>query len=121
MFLLRSKDAFDKWYLRLIAFYWAICSLWGLEYYLKQDISPTGAFIPWQFHLLCLMGAVSGFAYFVKPKLGYVGLLLSTGILLFLQRETSDSKALTFHVVVLMFLLVPLVASICQTTRLRHG
>jgi predicted benzoate:H+ symporter BenE len=107
-----SKDPFDRWYLRLVAgLYMIACSL-CLAYYLFQNLSRTGASIPWQVQTLCLAGALSGFVYFVRPRLGYLGLFWVTVIVLFLAMGRTEPEPLVFHAIVLTILWIPLVTSL---------
>ena len=60
--------------------------------------------------LLCFGLAISGIVYFWRAGLGYLLLVLFTGLTL-LSIGTTDSRATVFHGVVLLILLVPLITS----------
>lgn len=110
MRLPNSNSQFSKWYLYLLAaFYGFTCGLWFF-YYVYQDLTEGGAYIPWRTQITCLIGALSAILYFVRPKIGHHGLILTTLVALSSAIMDPNVVAIVFHAVVLAILCVPLLS-----------
>lgn len=100
------KNHDKPWYITLIAaLYLVLCSISVVRYVMMEFSGSTGS-VPVMVLSLCLGMAIAAGTYFVRPRVGHMGLVLSTiGALLAIG--TTDPRATGFHLVVLCILISP--------------
>lgn len=96
---------YDSLCLKLLAgLYLFVCGVCALRY-LIISLSASGAHVPWAVQGLCFGGLISSAVYFIRPRAGWVGLLVVTILAILCTASEGRPEAMAFHVVVLAILL----------------
>jgi hypothetical protein len=106
------KYSYSRWYLHGLAFIYFIILSLNMLLYFHRGISSDGWSLPVTQKILFLSAFVSSLFYMIRPNIGYWGLLAVTIAVLVLAGNDSNAKAVVFHSVVLLLLLLPLLGNL---------
>jgi hypothetical protein len=102
-------ESFPAWHVTCIAALYACLGSVCAIRYLCLDLAMPGVHVPAPVQIACFLAAASGIAYFFKPRLGHHGLILVTGLALYLAATGHDARAIGFHILILALLSIPLI------------
>jgi hypothetical protein len=103
--------SYSRWYLHGLAFIYFIILSLNMIVYIHRGISSDGWSLPMTQKILFLSAFVSSLFYMIRPNIGYWGMLVVTIAVLVLAGNDSNAKAVAFHSVVLVLLLLPLLGN----------
>ena len=101
----RTTD-FDRWYLWLLAMFFAFaCGACSVRY-VWMDFADAG-YVPMSTQILCFALTVASIAYFIRPKLGHHVLLALTVAVLLFASPAGPAEAVVFWLFVGGLLVLP--------------